>query len=164
MEAVDLAGLLETDLATYAHVPGLVELVRRGVGADDGASLVGQLWVSGYVLQPRDDVFACYVAVPAGLAVVEMNLEGATLTVWVPRSRIARVVELRAGDETRVTVELDADQRRIVLDSESLGSRDDAGAVRHLGRIAGGLTPAVYEIVGAVDDVRLAGLARVLRH
>jgi hypothetical protein len=163
--SLDLARDLDSALAQYANVPGLAEHVRSACGADPGANIHEQRVVYAYVLRMTDIVFSTYVITDTGFVLAEMATNGDTLSVWVPLDRIRRVVETRIGENVTLTVEIDADVARVVLESEETGGArgDDEGYIAR-SQARGNIIPAMYEITGDVNDTNLVWFGRVLRH
>jgi hypothetical protein len=111
-----------------------------------------------------DAVFSTYAITDTGFVLAEMATNGDTLSVWVPLDRIRRVVETRLSGNVALTIEIDADVARLVLETEETGgARGDAEGyfARTQGR--GTVIPAMYEIFGDVNDTNLAWFGRVLR-
>lgn len=152
---VDRAHDLDGTLAAYDHVAGLVAHIRHACGCDPAHALLGQVAIHGYHFVLTDDVFTVYILTDTGFVVAEMNTAGTTLSVFVPRSRLRRVSELHEGDRCVVSVEIDADVVRYTEQHEP--SADGSVA------IAGVRSCVRYDIVGALGDSDLAGLARQLR-
>lgn len=162
--SIDRARDLDAALQTYAHVDGLVAHIRSACGADPAMGLDGQVHVRAFVIRTGEAVFSTYVLCGDGFVVAEMNRTGETLSVWIDGPRISRVAELRGGGEVVLTIEIDGDVRRLVLDGEEIGSAagDVEGYVSKQ-TILGRLIPAVYEIRGSIDDVELSWMGRQLR-
>lgn len=162
--SLDRSRDLEAALAPYAHVAGLIEHIRSACGADPASALAGQIVVRGYSLVVGEAVFSVYVLTSDGFVVAEMGRDGTTLAVFVEHFRIARVAELCTAETRTVVVEIDADNRRVVLDGEERGGANGAGEeYLAIHAISGNVIPASYEIRAGVDDVELAWLARQLR-
>jgi hypothetical protein len=162
--SLDRARDLETALAPYAHAAGLVEHIRGSCGADPSSSLDGQVAVRGYSIVVSETVFSVYVLTADGFVVAEMGSDGTTLAVFVEHFRIARVAELCTADTRTVIVEIDGDNRRVVLNGEERGGTNGAGEeYLAIHAITGSIIPASYEIRAGRDDAELIWLARQLR-
>lgn len=162
--AFDVAEALDSELSQYKHVDGLIEHVRRAVGADPAAEISQQVLIRAWVTRQSEAVFAVYALTDAAFVVAEMARSGETLSVWVDAYRIARVAEIVANGERIVTVEIDADVSRIVLEHEAVGAppgEGDGYIERSNG--VGRVIPASYEIRGEAGDAQLAWFSLQLR-
>lgn len=160
--SIDLAGELEASLAQYGHVGGLLEHVRNACGGETGASLEGQIQVLAYLLRQTDEVFSVYALTEASFVVAEMTRSGETLAVWVDSTRIARIAEVVAQGERVLSVELDADIRRIETRGQEASESREGGSFSE-SRLEGRLVPAAYELRGPVEERELSWFAMQLR-
>jgi len=116
--------------------------------------------VTGYWIDPGEQVFAVWVLSPSTLIIHERAMDGQTFTLAIPLSRIRRVVEQRNSQELIFTVEIEAD--RIALNISGAG--DDEGNLS----LSGSALHSGYTITASTSDMarlaRLIDFARVSRN
>lgn len=103
---------LSEQLHQYEHLPLLVSelMAAAPVPPTDG-------W-----LQVEEQLFTAFLVVGDYFTVVQMNNEGARLSVHIPCQRVCRVAtETRPDGQVTVTVELDADRRAVALNQSDTG-------------------------------------------
>lgn len=160
--AFDIAGDLDRGISAYSHVPGLVEHIKRAVGADPGGEILGQVGIRAFILRPEENVFAAYILTQDAFVVAEMSREGSTLAVWMDLSRISRVAEIVHEGRRTLTVEIDGDMRRTDFEAET-ASQTENGASQGRGILRGRTIPASYEIAAPAEEGELAWFALQIR-
>ncbi len=149
-------------LEQYGHVGGLVEHIRSACGGESGAPIAGQTRILAYLMRQTEEVFSLYILTEVAFVVAEMARSGETLAVWLDSTRISRIAEIVAAGERIVTVEIDADIRRVDLRSSEAGEERNGGFLAE-GRVEGRVIPAAYELRGPVEERELSWFAMQLR-
>ena len=153
---------LVSELNAWRNNPELLSGIAYAAGARSQEELADPLYrpVTGYWIDPGQQVFAVWVLTPGSFVMHERSLDSQTFTLAVPIARVRRVVEQFDGQRISVTIEIDAD--RVVVDLG--GSGDDEGNIS----LAGSALHAGYTLTADAADVvragRLAEFARVVRN
>ena len=149
------------DLNAWRNTPELINGIVYAAGARSIEELAdpGRVPVLGYWLDPGPQVFTSWILRPGSFVLHERSLDGQTLTLAVPSSRVRRVVEQTDTVTSSVTIEIDAD--RVVV--ELGGAGDEDGNINLSGRALHAGYTLVCELGDAARSARLAEFARTAR-
>ena len=121
---------LNQELDRYAAVPEVADGIRSVLGLAPGEPVgVEHCSVLAYALLPSDELFRSFFLTPRALCVFEMMANGDSLSVTIPLTRITRVAETRAVGAVIVTIEIDADVRRVTGETSWIESDAPDGEI-----------------------------------
>jgi hypothetical protein len=141
-------------------VEGLVDDVAAALGLADASNFSGA--VAAWYIDPAE-VLSIYAMSGGALTIYQRTREGQTLAVTVPVERVSRLVLGAGGEQSSLTIELDADQLTVEQQAEYVETPAHNGAEtsgrmasRHVHKRAG------YVLTADTDDKK-ADLKRLYR-
>lgn len=149
----------EKELQQWSGSPDLVEGILNAFPVLNVKSPFENMDLLAFYLYPGNSVFTAWILKSNSIVLHERNLEGLTLTISFPLSKIRRVTEQNDRNGLTVSIELDADRSSF----EGVALQSEEGALA----ISGNMLHAGYTLRAPLQDAaassKLAFFSKMLR-